>query len=126
MKGIQPVLKIIKIIYNCSRNVRNILYERISVIMFITAISYVNWFSENFLEIEGYIHQMMITDRDRCHAGMLLFVTKTISVKVSDDSVILAGLFINSLRLNEEQKSNRAIALLSLLLMTLQFKSLRI
>ena len=67
----------------------------------------------------------MTTDRDRCHAGMLLFVTKNISVKVSDDSVILAGLFINSLRLNDEQKSNRAIAPLSLL-MTLQFKSLRI
>ena len=69
---------------------------------------------------------MMITDRDRCHVGMLLFVTKTISVKVSDDSVILAGLFINSLRLNDEQKSNTAIAPLSLLLMTLKFKSLRI
>ena len=69
---------------------------------------------------------MMITDRDRCHAGMLLFVTKTISVNVSDDSVILAGLFINCLMLHDEQKSNRAIAPLSLLLMTLQFKSLRI
>ena len=68
----------------------------------------------------------MITDRHRCHAGMLLFVTKTISVKVYDDSVILASLFINSLRINDEQKSNRAIAPLSLLFMTLQFKSLRI
>ena len=38
MKGIQSVLNIIKIIYNCPRNVKNILYERIGVIVFITAI----------------------------------------------------------------------------------------
>ena len=49
---------------------------------------------------------MMITDRDRCHAGILNYVFVCVNIKVVDDSDILVGWFTNCLRLNDEQKSN--------------------